>query len=369
MSESYLDGRTLDEVAAPDALIDVRGLRKYFPIRSGFFSRVTANLKAVDGVTFWIHRGETLGLVGESGSGKSTTGRAVLRLLEPTDGDVRFDGDDVMAMDRDELQKLRRRAQIIFQDPYETLNPRKTVFQAVAEPLRNFRSLSESELRERVVEMLHDVGLRPPEEHLDTYPDQLSGGQRQRVNIARAVVLEPDLLVADEPVSMLDVSLQAGIIKMMNRLQEEIGFSMLYVSHNLSVVRLVSNQVSVMYRGRFVERGTAADVIEDPKHPYTRALVQSLPDLGGDRSRVRLPDPEVDDDRLPSGCRFHPRCPDAMAACREHVPALDGDASRPVACFLHHDVTKSGPLDSGSIDTAGRSTDSTGSDPESVEHA
>ncbi|MFB6097018.1 MAG: ABC transporter ATP-binding protein [Haloferacaceae archaeon] len=349
-----------------EPLLEIRGLKKYYPVSTGLLDNLFGDdryIRAVDDVDLTLGRGETHGIIGESGSGKSTLVETLLRLEEPTEGEIRFRGTDVSDLSAADLRAFRENAQIIFQDPYETLNPRRTVFQSVAEPLRNFRSLSESELRERVVEMLHDVGLRPPEEFLDTYPDQLSGGQRQRVNIARAVVLEPDLLVADEPVSMLDVSLQAGIIKMMNRLQEEIGFSMLYVSHNLSVVRLVSNQVSVMYRGRFVERGPAATVIEEPKHPYTRALVQSLPDLEGNRSRVRLPDDDGDDDQLPSGCRFHPRCPDAMAECSERVPALAGDADQPVACFLHHDV------DADSIDSAdgSRGAAPAGSDAESAE--
>lgn len=332
-------------------ILEIDGLRKYYPASTGILSRLIGEqryIKAVDDVDLRMNRGQVYGIIGESGSGKSTLVEAVLRLEEPTAGAVRFKGTDVTAFTSGELRRFRENAQIIFQDPYESLNPQKTVFQAVAEPLRNFRHLGQDELREAVAGILHDVGLRPPEIYIDVFPEQLSGGQRQRVNIARAVVLEPDLLVADEPVSMLDVSLQAGILKMLKRLQSKIGFSMLYVSHNLPVVRLVADYIGVMYRGKIVEKGAARAVIEDPLHPYTRALVDSLPLLSGERERVELPTREtVDDAELPSGCRFHPRCPDAMAHCSERVPALAPCDDRHVACFLHHDESDPVTDDSG----------------------
>lgn len=329
-------------------VLEIRGLRKYYPASTGLLSRLRGDqryIRAVDDVDLTLHRGEVFGIIGESGSGKSTLVETVLRLEEPTAGDIRFNGRSVTQFSGRELRQFRENAQIIFQDPYESLNPQKTVFQAVSEPLRNFRDLGYEGLRDAVSRMLHDVGLRPPDIYIDVYPDQLSGGQRQRVNIARAVILEPDLLVADEPVSMLDVSLQAGILKMLYNLQNTLGFSMLYVSHNLPVVRLVADHIGVMYRGRLVEVGDGVDVMEDPKHPYTRALVDSLPMLSSERERVDLPSSQtVDDTELPNGCRFHPRCPDAMPHCSEQVPALARVDDRLAACFLHHDITEDDPL-------------------------
>lgn len=356
-TEPTYDGGPTAKAGAPDSseekppgddipVLETQGLRNYYPASSGLLSRLRGDqryIRAVDDVDLTLHRGEVFGIIGESGSGKSTLVETVLRLEEPTAGDIRFNGTSVTEFSSRELRRFRENAQIIFQDPYESLNPQKTVFQAVAEPLRNFRDFDHEGLREAVARMLHDVGLRPPEIYIDVYPEQLSGGQRQRVNIARAVVLEPDLLVADEPVSMLDVSLQAGILKMLNRLQTNLGFSMLYVSHNLPVVRLVADQIGVMYRGKLVEVGDARDVIEDPKHPYTRALVNSLPMLSSGRERVRLPSREtVDDAEIPEGCRFHPRCPDAMPRCSKQVPALTRVDDRAVACFLHHDAIEDG---------------------------
>ena len=336
----------ISDVSDTEPILDIESLRKYYPASTGLLSRMFGEqryIKAVDDVTFTLHSGEVIGIIGESGSGKSTLVETLLRLEEPTDGTIRFQDEDLTAASAGELRQQRENAQIIFQDPYDTLNPQKTVFQAIAEPLRNFRRKEYDELRETVAETLQQVGLRPASNYIDTYPGQLSGGQRQRVNIARSIVLEPSLLVADEPVSMLDVSLQAGIIKMLDRLKESIGFSMLYVSHNLPVVRLVSDRIGVMYRGRLVEMGPAESLIENPKHPYTQALVSSLPSLSGERERVELPEPEGDEDELPSGCRFRDRCPDAMPKCAEATPALASSSQRDVACFLHHDETEQEP--------------------------
>jgi len=337
----------LDPSDSSTPVLDIEGLQKYYRASTGILNQLLGDqryIRAVDDVDLQLNRGEVYGIIGESGSGKSTLVEAILRLEEPTAGEIRFNGTSVTGMDAAELRQFRENAQIIFQDPYESLNPQKTVFHAVSEPLRNFRDLTREQLRDEVTQILYDVGLRPPKIYMDVFPEQLSGGQRQRVNIARAVVLEPDLLVADEPVSMLDVSLQAGILKMLNRLQEELGFSMLYVSHNLPVVRLVADRIGVMYRGRIMEKGTAREVIEEPMHPYTRALVGSLPMLSGERPRMELPTREtVDDAELPSGCRFHPRCPDAMTHCSEDVPALAAVENRQVACFLHHEETVTEP--------------------------
>ncbi|ARS90199.1 oligopeptide/dipeptide ABC transporter ATP-binding protein [Natrarchaeobaculum aegyptiacum] len=320
-------------------VLEVEGLKKYYGMGSSFLGKLLGrqeHLRAVDDVDLAVEEGEVLGIIGESGSGKSTLVETILRLEDPTEGSIRFGDDEVTAYSGGDLREMRQRAQIIFQDPYETLNPKQTVFQAISEPLRNFHDLPYEELEEIVAETLHDVGLRPPEQYIHSYPEQLSGGERQRVSIARAVVLEPELLIADEPLSMLDVSLQSGIIRMLNRLQERIGFSMLYVSHNLAVVRLVADRIAVMYRGKIVEQGPAEDVIADPQHPYTRALVSSIPTLSGDRERVLLPPPE--DDADVAGCQFAPRCPDATDHCREAVPALEHVDGRDVACYLHHDA-------------------------------
>lgn len=339
MSDSEPAGET-EHTIGEQPILEIQNLQKHYPVSTGLLSRMIGeqrHIKAVDDVSLTLREGEVIGIIGESGSGKSTLIETVLRLEEPTGGTIRFKGEDLTSASNPTMRRRREDAQIIFQDPYDTLNPQKTVFQAIAEPLRNFREMEHEELRDTAAETLHEVGLRPAENYLDTYPGQLSGGQRQRVNIARSVVLNPSLLIADEPVSMLDVSLQAGIIKMLDRLKRKIGFSMLYVSHNLPVVRLVADRIGVMYRGRLVELGTAEDIIENPKHPYTRALVASLPSITEKRERVELPDQQGKDHELPSGCRFRDRCPDAMSECGDRVPDLASVSDRDVACFLHHD--------------------------------
>lgn len=324
-----------------ETILQINNLNKYYPVSTGLLSSLLGKdkyIKAVDDVSITLDEQEVLGIIGESGSGKSTLVETILRLEEPTSGSIQFNGQELTEFSSKELRQFRENAQIIFQDPYESLNPRKSVFQSVSEPLRNFRDLQHDMLRDTVLETLHKVGLRPAEDYIDSYPGQLSGGQRQRVNIARAIILEPDLLIADEPVSMLDVSLQAGIIKMLKRLQREIGFSMLYVSHNIPVVRLVADRTGVMYRGRLVEMGSTEDVVESPMHPYTSALVSSIPMLSNERTRVSLKNSdEKEDANLPSGCRFHPRCPEAMPECSKRTPALRTIDTQDVACFLHHD--------------------------------
>jgi peptide/nickel transport system ATP-binding protein len=330
---------------AAEPVLRTDGLEKYYEESAGLVSSLLGSktyIRAVDGVDIEIYPNEVYGLVGESGSGKSTIGEVVIRLEEPTGGRIYYKGEDVGEYSRSELRQFRKHAQIIFQDPYGSVNPKKTVLQTVAEPLKNF-GVAEGEVETRVTEMLHDVGLRPPRDFLYSYPNQLSGGQRQRVNIARALVLEPDLLIADEPMSMLDVSIQSGIMKILNRLQDELGFAMLYISHDLSVVRMIADRIGVLYRGKVVESGAAEQVMRDPKHPYTRALMDSLPDLSRRRERVIL-DTDADDDadRQPTGCGFYPRCPDRMDVCAEAVPALAEAADRQVRCYLHHDRTADG---------------------------
>jgi oligopeptide/dipeptide ABC transporter ATP-binding protein len=322
--DSDTGGRTVDEVPAPDALVEVKDLTKHFPIRGGFLGRVRAHLKAVDGVSFWIRQGETLGLVGESGSGKSTTGRAILRLIEPTAGAVRFDGEDVLAMDRDALRRLRRRAQIIFQDPFASLNPRLTVGDAIREVLKVHKLARGEAADRRVRELMELVGLLPS--HADRYPHEFSGGQRQRVGVARALSVEPDFIVCDEPVSALDVSVQAQVVNLLEELQERLGLAYLFIAHDLSVIEHVSDRVAVMYLGRIVELADAEALAADPKHPYTRALLSAVPvpEPGRKRNRIVLPGDVPSPVDPPPGCPFHPRCPHPLKDqdCARITPPL-----------------------------------------------
>lgn len=323
-------------------ILTTNGLEKYYDTSDSLLDRILnagTQIKAVDGVDISIKRGQTYGLVGESGSGKSTLGETILNLQEATGGTIRFDGEYISEFSSNDIKEFRRNAQIILQDPYESLNPRQTIFQIVSEPLRNYFDYPKSELETQVAEVLTDVGLRPAESFFEKYPDQLSGGQRQRINIARAVVLKPDFLVADEPLSMLDVSVQGGLIKLLDTLKAEYDFALLYISHNLTVVKMISDMIGVMYRGRIVEEGETDSLIKSPKHPYTKALTDSIPDLGGERSRVRLPTDETDDDEEISGCQFHPRCPKKMDVCETGTPALERVGDGQVACYLHHSET------------------------------
>jgi oligopeptide transport system ATP-binding protein len=322
--DSDLRGRTVDELEVGDALVEVRGLKKHFPIRSGFFGRVSAHVLAVDGVTFWIRRGETLGLVGESGSGKSTAGRSILRLIEPTAGTVRFDGEEVGAMEADALRALRRKAQIIFQDPYASLNPRMTVGDTIREVLKVHRLARGEAADRRVRELLDLVGLHPS--HANRYPHEFSGGQRQRIGIARALSVEPDFVVCDEPVSALDVSVQAQVVNLLEELQERLGLAFLFIAHDLSVIEHVSDRVAVMYLGRIVELADAEALVAEPRHPYTRALLSAVPvpDPTRKRERIVLPGDIPSPIDPPSGCPFHPRCPHPLkdAECASITPPL-----------------------------------------------
>jgi len=303
-------------------VLEVEGLTKHFSVERGILRRPVAWVRAVDGVDFAIAPGETLCLVGESGCGKSTVARLVLRLTEPTAGAIRLGGTDITALSEAEMAPWRRRIQMVFQDPYASLNPRLRVGQIVGEPLENFEPLSASERAERVGEILAKVGLRP--EAANRFPFEFSGGQRQRIGIARALALRPDLIVADEPVSALDVSVQAQVPNLLMDLQEEFGLAFLFVSHDLAVVEHIGHRIAVMYLGRIVEIGPKDEVLGDPKHPYTQALIAAAP----------VPDPRAKRDRLvlegdvpsplnpPPGCRFHTRCPFVMPRCREEEPRL-----------------------------------------------
>ncbi len=306
-----------------DILLDVRDVKKYFPIRKGLLSKVVGNVKAVDGVSFDIRRGETLGLVGESGCGKTTTGRIILRLIEPTEGSVRFDGVDVPAAGRTELRKLRRRMQIIFQDPFSSLNPRMTVGGMIAEVLKVHRLAAGKQIKERVAELLDMVGLAP--RHANQYPHEFSGGQRQRIGIARALAVSPDFIVADEPVSALDVSIQAQIINLLQDLQDRLGLTYLFIAHDLSVVRHISNRVAVMYLGRIVEIADSSTLYGNPLHPYTCALMSAvpIPDPSIKKHRIILGGDVPSSSDIPSGCPFHPRCPECIDDCKSTVPVLE----------------------------------------------
>jgi len=318
-----------------DSLVEVRNLKKHFPITSGVFSRVSGHVRAVDGVSLSIREGETLGLVGESGCGKTTAGRSILRLIEPTEGRIKFDGTDVRALSRKGLRAIRRQMQIIFQDPYSSLNPRMTVGGMLSEALKIHKLARGRALRPRIAELLDTVGLRP--DYARRYPHEFSGGQRQRIGIARALAVNPRFIVLDEPVSALDVSIQAQIINLLQDLQARLGLTYLFVAHDLSVVRHISDRVAVMYLGRIVEIADSKQLYTNPQHPYTMALLSAvpIPDPRRKRSRTVLSGDVPSPANVPSGCPFHPRCPEKEEACSRVVPdLLEVESDHGVACIL-----------------------------------
>ncbi len=323
----------------PEILVEVKDLKMYFPITQGIvIQKHVGDIKAVDGITFNIHRGETLGLVGESGCGKSTTGRAILQLYTPTGGEVHFEGQDIVKMKGENLRKMRRRMQMIFQDPYASLNPRMTVGNIIAEPLEVHNILKRSERRDRVKELLEVVGLNPY--FINRYPHEFSGGQRQRIGVARALALNPDFIVADEPISALDVSIQAQVINLLEDLQEQFGLTYLFIAHDLSVVRHISDRIAVMYLGKLVELADRFTLYDNPLHPYTQALLSAVP----------IPDPVIEEKRQriilegdvpspanpPNGCNFCTRCPKVFEPCYEQEPEFkEVEPGHWVACHLY----------------------------------
>jgi oligopeptide/dipeptide ABC transporter ATP-binding protein len=302
-------------------LLEVKNLKKYFPVKAGIFKRTVDHVKAVDDISFTVKEGETLGLVGESGCGKSTTGRTILRLLEATAGKVIFEGKSVMDLDKKEMRAIRRDMQIIFQDPYASLNPRMTVADIVGEPLDIHKLAKNKEERnEKVKEILENVGLGA--EYMNRYPHEFSGGQRQRIGVARALAVDPKLIIADEPVSALDVSVQAQVVNLLQDLQKEYGLTFLFIAHDLSVVKHISDRVAVMYLGKIVELTDKKELFKNPIHPYTQSLLSAIPEADPKKKKDRIilegdvPSP-VDP---PSGCRFHPRCPKAFEPCSVKEP-------------------------------------------------
>ena len=318
-----------------EPLLKVRRLKKYFPVRGGILSRTVNWVRAVDEVDFDINGGETLGIVGESGCGKTTVGRAILRLVEPTGGEVYFEDRDIVKLNEKKMQRLRRDMQIVFQDPYWSLNPRMMVKDIVAEPLETHIKLGKKEKDERVIELLELVGLGS--EAAWKYPHEFSGGQKQRIGIARALATNPKFLVLDEPTSMLDVSVQAHIINLISELQEKLKLTYLFISHNLSVIQHLSDRIAVMYLGKLVEVGSVNEIFERALHPYTQALLEAIPVPDPDIRKGQavleggVPSPE----NPPSGCRFHTRCPHVSSVCREKEPAsIDVGGGHLVACHL-----------------------------------
>ncbi len=327
----------MNDLTAHDRpLLQVLNLKKHYPIHGGLFRRQVGSIQAVNDFSLTMRRGETVGLVGESGCGKSTTGRAIMRLIEPTAGTILFEGQDITRIKGEGLRQIRKHMQMVFQDPFSSLNPKMMVGHLVSEPIRNFESHTGKELEERIAELLVKVGLS--EDSYYKFPHEFSGGQRQRISIARTLALQPKLVVADEPVSALDVSIQSQVLNLLQDIQAEFGLSYLFIAHDLSVVKHISDRIGVMYLGRLVEITDKKSLYKRPLHPYTQALLSAvpIPDPNGKRERIVLQGDVPSPANPPSGCAFHPRCRHAVAACREEQPTLKQVAPQhEVACHLY----------------------------------
>lgn len=326
----------IDHLDKRENLLEIRNLKKYYPVTGGFFKRTIGNVKAVDDVSFAIRRGETLGLVGESGCGKSTAGRTILRLMKPTEGEILFEGKDITRLSGSKLQKARRDFQMVFQDPYASLNPTQMVGDIISEPILNYEKRNKKELEQEIKTLLKRVGL--PEEAYYKYAHEFSGGQRQRIGIARALALHPKLIVADEPVSALDVSVQSQVLNLLKELQIEFDLTYLFIAHDLSVVKHMSDRIGVMYLGNLVELASNKDLYKEPLHPYTQALISAIPEPNPTKRKERIvlkgdvPSPQ----NPPAGCPFHTRCPVAMEVCSQQKPVLaEVRPGHQVACHLY----------------------------------
>ncbi|OED32875.1 peptide ABC transporter substrate-binding protein [Planococcus maritimus] len=326
----------IDHLDKRENLLEIRNLKKYYPVTGGFFKRTIGNVKAVDDVSFAIRRGETLGLVGESGCGKSTAGRTILRLMKPTEGEILFEGKDITRLSGSKLQKARRDFQMVFQDPYASLNPTQMVGDIISEPILNYEKRNKKELEQEIKTLLKRVGL--PEEAYYKYAHEFSGGQRQRIGIARALALHPKLIVADEPVSALDVSVQSQVLNLLKELQIEFDLTYLFIAHDLSVVKHMSDRIGVMYLGNLVELASNKDLYKEPLHPYTQALISAIPEPNPAKRKERIvlkgdvPSPQTP----PAGCPFHTRCPVAMEVCSQQKPVLaEVRPGHQVACHLY----------------------------------
>lgn len=330
------------QTLSDENILEVKDLKTYYAIRGGFFGRVVRRVKAVDGVSFSIKKGETFSIVGESGCGKSTTGMSLIQLIRPTSGEVIFKGEKINSKRKKQIQKARRNIQIIFQDPYSSLNPKKTIKKIVAEPLIVNKIATGQELEDRVIELLEMVGLGA--HHLDRYPHEFSGGQRQRIGIARALALNPEIIICDEPVSALDVSVQSQVLNLMQELQEKLGLTYIFISHDLSVVGHISDHVAVMYLGKIIEMGTREEIYQNPKHPYTKSLMSSIPlpdPKAKKKERIVLEGDVPNPENPPEGCYFHPRCPFKVDKCKEVYPDFfNVSPNHATACHL----VKSGQL-------------------------